>query len=133
MTKVMENNKRLEKDPELKPIHPGEILREEFLLPLNIETEELAKDIRVEEKIIKEIIAEKHNITLDISYRLGLYFDLRDDYWWNLQKRYELDCWKERGEQKITLTYRELLQVNCWNLEPQKFKNLLKNTIPHGK
>ena len=135
MIKVMENNRKLERDPELKPIHPGEILREEFLIPLGIEAEELAKDIRVEEKIIKELIAENYNITPNISYRLGLYFDLRDDYWLELQKYYELDCWKEKREkeQGIAVTYKELFQVNCWRLEPERFKNLLKNTILHGK
>jgi antitoxin HigA-1 len=80
MIRNMANNKILEKDPDLKPIHPGEILREEFLIPLAIEPEELARNIGVEEKIIKELIEEKTNIDFSLSYRLGLYFDLRDDY-----------------------------------------------------
>jgi antitoxin HigA-1 len=76
----MVNNKRLEKDPDLKPIHPGEMLREEFLIPLGIESEELAKNIGVEKEIIKEVIEEKRGIDPSLSCRLGLYFDLRDDY-----------------------------------------------------
>ena len=80
MIKVMVNNKQREKDPDLKPIHPGEILREEFLVPLGIEGGDLARNIKVEESVIKEIITEKCAITPDISCRLGLYFDLRDDY-----------------------------------------------------
>jgi addiction module HigA family antidote len=80
MIKVMVNNQKREKDLELKPIHPGEILREELLIPLKISVEQLTKSTRIEEKIIKEILAEKQDITPDISYRLGLYFHLRDDY-----------------------------------------------------
>jgi addiction module HigA family antidote len=82
MTKIMENNNKKirEKDPDLTPIHPGEILREELLIPLKISAEQLAKSTQIKEKIIKEILTEKHDITPDISYRLGLFFDLRDDY-----------------------------------------------------
>ena len=46
-------------------------------------------------------MAEKQDITPDISYRLGLYFHLRDDYWLSLQKRYELDCWKDQEEEEM--------------------------------
>lgn len=95
------NQKKIrEKDPDLKPIHPGEILREELLIPLKISVEQLAKSTKLKEKIIKDILAEKQNITPDISYRLGLYFDLREDYWLSLQKRYELDCWKDKEEEE---------------------------------
>ena len=83
------------------PIHPGEILREELLNPLKISTEQLAKSTQIKEQIIKEILAEKQDITPDISYRLGLFFDLREDYWLSLQKRYELDCWKDREEETV--------------------------------
>jgi addiction module HigA family antidote len=77
----MVNNKKIrEKDPDLKPIHPGEILREELLIPLKISEENLVKSTQINEKIIKDILAEKHDITPDISYRLGLFFDLREDY-----------------------------------------------------
>ena len=99
----MVNNqvKKREKDLDLKPIHPGEILREELLIPLKISVEQLAKSTQIKEEIIKEILAEKQDITPDISYRLGLFFDLRDDYWLSLQKRYELDCWKDKEEEEL--------------------------------
>jgi addiction module HigA family antidote len=82
MIKVMVNNqkKAREKDLELKPIHPGEILREELLIPLKISVEQLAKSTQIKEETIKEILAEKQDITPDISYRLGLFFNLREDY-----------------------------------------------------
>jgi len=96
----MVNNQIREKDCELKPIHPGEILREELLIPLKISVGQLAKSTQIREEVIKEILAEKQDITPDISYRLGLFFDLREDYWLSLQKRYELDCWKDRTEEE---------------------------------
>lgn len=76
----MVNSQKRERDWDLKPIHPGEILREELIIPLKISVEQLAKNTQIKEKIIKDILAEKQDITPDISYRLGLYFDLRDDY-----------------------------------------------------
>ena len=96
-----------QKDLELKPIHPGEILREEFLTPLKISAEKLAVGTKIKEEIIKGILTERHDITLDISYRLGLFFDLREDYWLDLQKRYELDCWKEQQKNNNETRERE--------------------------
>jgi len=62
------------RDERLKPIHPGEILREELLIPLNITGEKLAQELRVEKEIIEEIVDEKRNITPEIALRLSLYF-----------------------------------------------------------
>ena len=78
----MANNPKTkrEKDRELRPIHPGEILKEELLIPLEISAEQLAKDTQIKEEVIRSILAEKQDITPDISYRLGLFFDLREDY-----------------------------------------------------
>ena len=77
---MVNSMKKSQKDPELKPIHPGEILREELLIPLEISVEKLSSGTQIKESIIKEILAESHDITPDISYRLGLFFDLREDY-----------------------------------------------------
>ena len=78
----MANNPKTkrEKDLELRPIHPGEILREELLIPLEVSAEQLAKNTQIKEEAIRSILAEKQDITPDISYRLGLFFDLREDY-----------------------------------------------------
>jgi addiction module HigA family antidote len=62
------------RDERLKSIHPGEILREELLIPLNISGEQLAQALKVEKEIIEEIITEKRNITPDIALRLSCYF-----------------------------------------------------------
>ena len=61
------------RDKDLHPIHPGEILREELLKTYQITPRQLAKSIKVEENIVKEIVKEQQNITPEISYRLGLY------------------------------------------------------------
>lgn len=97
----MVNNQKRQKDLELKPIHPGEILREELLIPLKISVEKLTKSTQIKEETIKDILAEKQDITPNISYRLGLFFDLREDYWLSLQKRYELDCWKDKEQEEV--------------------------------
>ena len=118
------------RDKDLHPIHPGEILREELLKTYQISPKELARSIKVEENIVKEIIKEKRNITPEISYRLGLYWGLREDYWLDLQKHYELECWKNREKKEImieneVLPYRLIFQANLWRLDYQTFKNLI--------
>ena len=61
------------RDKDLHPIHPGEILREELLKTYKLTPQQLAKNIKVEENIVKEIVTEKRDITPELSYRLGLY------------------------------------------------------------
>ncbi|CAI2175648.1 4156_t:CDS:2 [Funneliformis geosporum] len=75
----------------LPPIHPGEILREELLKPYCLTSLKLAQSIKVDQQKIQAVIEEKGNIDADLSYRLGLYFGFREDYWLDLQKHYELD------------------------------------------
>jgi antitoxin HigA-1 len=61
------------RDKDLHPIHPGEILREELLKTYRLTPQQLAKSIKVEESIVKEIVKEQRDITPELSYRLGLY------------------------------------------------------------
>jgi len=61
------------RDKDLHPIHPGEILREELLKTYKLTPRQLAKGIKVEERIIKELAKEQRDITPELSYRLGLY------------------------------------------------------------
>jgi addiction module HigA family antidote len=62
------------------PIHPGQILRTEFLEPLNISLAELSRRIQVELSIIQELIAERTRLTVDLAYRLYLYFGTSTRY-----------------------------------------------------
>ena len=72
------------------PIHPGEILLEEFLTPLNISQYRLAKDIDVAPRRINEIIHGTRSISADTALRLGKYFKISPQFWLNLQSHYDL-------------------------------------------
>ncbi len=73
------------------PIHPGEILNEEFLLPLEITQYRVAKDISVPARRINEIVHGQRSITADTALRLGRYFGVSAQFWLNLQSRYDLE------------------------------------------
>jgi len=75
----------------LSPIHPGEILEEEFLKPMGISQYRLAKDISVPPRRINEIVHGKRSITADTALRLGKFFGISAQFWLNLQTRYDLE------------------------------------------
>lgn len=75
----------------LNPIHPGEILSEEFLKPMNISQYKLAKELHVSPIRISEIIHGKRSITADTAIRLGRYFRMEARFWINLQASYDLE------------------------------------------
>ena len=74
----------------LTPIHPGEILKEEFMDPHEISANRLARDIDVPANRISEIIAGRRTITADTAIRLGIYFGIEPEFWLNLQTHYDL-------------------------------------------
>lgn len=73
------------------PIHPGEILHEEFLKPLKISQYRLAKDIAVPPRRINEIVKGQRTVTADTALRLGRYFGMTPQFWLNLQSRFDLE------------------------------------------
>jgi len=77
------------------PVHPGEILLEEFLKPLGISQYRLAKDINVPIPRINAIILQRRGISADTALRLARYFETTEQFWLNLQARYELECAKD--------------------------------------
>lgn len=79
----------------IDPIHPGEILSEEFLLPLQISQNGLAGAIGVPPRRINEIVHGKRRITADTALRLSRYFGTTDRFWLNLQVRYDLELEKD--------------------------------------
>lgn len=85
----------------IKPIHPGEILLEEFLKPLGISQYRLAKDVNVSPRRINEIIHGKRSISVDTALRLSRYFSLSERFWLNLQTRYDLEVQKDKLEKRI--------------------------------
>jgi addiction module HigA family antidote len=80
----------------LPPIHPGEILLEEFLAPMNVSQYRLAHDIGVPPRRINEIVHGRRAITPDTALRLSRYFGLSERFWMNLQARYDLEIEKDR-------------------------------------
>ncbi len=83
------------------PIHPGEILLEEFLKPMGISQYRLAKDISVPPRRINEIVHGKRGVSADTSLRLERYFGLSEGFWLRLQARYDLEVEKERLEDRL--------------------------------
>ena len=75
----------------MEPIHPGEVLREEFLDPMGISQYRLAKDTSVPARRINEIVHGKRGITADTALRLGRYFGTSAQFWMNLQDHFELE------------------------------------------
>ena len=76
----------------LKPVHPGEILREEFMLPLGISSNALARAVGVTPARINEIVRERRGISADTALRLARYFGTDVQSWMNLQAHYDIEC-----------------------------------------
>jgi addiction module HigA family antidote len=85
----------------LAPVHPGEVLREEFMGPLSLTMNRLALDLRVPVTRIAEIYHERRGITPDTALRLGQYFRNSPDFWLNLQMRYDLDVAQDRSFARV--------------------------------
>jgi len=85
----------------IAPIHPGEILMEEFLKPMELSQNRLANDIGVPPRRINEIIHGKRRITADTALRLAHYFDMSPQFWLGLQMDYDLDIEEDRLSDRI--------------------------------
>ena len=85
----------------IAPIHPGEILLEEFLEPLGISQYRLAKDITVPARRINEVVHGKRAITADTALRLSRYFGTSERFWLNLQSRFDLEAEKDRLGERL--------------------------------
>ncbi|MDR5833335.1 HigA family addiction module antitoxin [Caballeronia sp. LZ034LL] len=82
----------------MRPIHPGEFLREDFLVPLAMDANALASALHVPTGLIKSIVRERRRITADTAYRLARYFDTTPELWLNLQATYDLKTLSTRDE-----------------------------------
>ena len=80
----------------MRPIHPGEILREEFLKPLNLSANALAMDLHVPAPRINDIVREKRGITADTALRLARYFGTSAEFWLGLQDDYDLKACRQQ-------------------------------------
>ena len=86
----------------IEPVHPGEILLEEFLTPMGISQYRLAKDINVPARRINEIVQGKRAVTADTALRLSHYFGLSEKFWLNLQIKYNLEIAKDKLKDKLS-------------------------------
>jgi antitoxin HigA-1 len=80
----------------MEPVHPGEILYEEFLAPLSLSQYQLAKEISVPPRRINEIVHGQRRISADTALRLARFFGTSERFWLNLQARYDLEVEKDR-------------------------------------
>jgi addiction module HigA family antidote len=80
----------------IAPVHPGEVLAEEFLLPLGVSQYRLARDVSVPARRINEIVHGQRGISADTALRLGRYFGTTERFWLNLQTRYDLERERDR-------------------------------------
>ncbi|MFH1673975.1 MAG: HigA family addiction module antitoxin [Pseudomonadota bacterium] len=85
----------------IPPVHPGEVLYEEFLKPMDISQNKLGKDLGVSPRRINEIIHGKRSVTADTALRLGLYFGNSPSFWLGLQMDYDLDIAEDTLADKI--------------------------------
>ena len=80
----------------MNPLHPGEILLEEFLIPMHLSQNKIANDIGVPPRRINEIVHGKRRITADTALRLAHYFKMSPQFWLGLQMDYDLDVEEDR-------------------------------------
>jgi len=99
----------------IEPIHPGEILLEEFMKPYNISQNALAKSLKVTPRRINEIVNKKRAITADTALRLSNFFGNSAEFWMNLQYKYELENARDKLSSQINKEvkiYPALLNIN---------------------
>ena len=92
----------------MRPIHPGEILREEYLTPLGLTPHALAMDLRVPAPRVNEVVRERRSITVDTALRLSRYFNTTAQFWMNLQSSYDLKVAERGVGSKIESEVRQL-------------------------
>ncbi len=83
------------------PVHPGEVLLEDFLEPMGISQYRLAKSISVPPRRINEIVHGKRAITADTALRLGMFFRMEEQFWLNLQTHYDLEVAKIKAGDRL--------------------------------
>ena len=87
-------------EDKLNPIHPGEVLLEEFLKPMNISASQIAQDLKISQALIEKIIKGEKPISANIALRLARYFNVSAQFWLGLQIDYDLDITEDTmGEQ----------------------------------
>ncbi len=102
----------------MPPIHPGEILREEFLTPLGISQYRLAKEVSVPPRRINEIVRGQRSISADTALRLARYFGTSERFWLNLQSRHDLEVEKDRLGERLQHEFKVLARAAGGTADP---------------
>ncbi|AFZ45747.1 putative plasmid maintenance system antidote protein, XRE family [Halothece sp. PCC 7418] len=89
------------KEDKLNPIHPGEVLLEEFIKPMNLEINQIASSLKVPTQQIHDLINGKKAITADLALRLAYFFKMSPHFWLGLQMDYDLDTVKDQVGKKL--------------------------------
>lgn len=95
----------------LKPVHPGEILREEFMTPLGLSMNKVAMALRVPVTRIADIVNEKRGITADTAMRFARYFNNSATFWMNLQTRYDLEVAEDEIARQVERDVQPLAKI----------------------
>ena len=95
----------------LHPVHPGEVLLEEFLNPMRLSQNKLAVNIGVPARRINEIVLEKRKVTADTALRLGRFFGMSSEFWLGLQAQYDLDIAADALGDRLEKEVREYSKV----------------------
>jgi addiction module HigA family antidote len=98
-------------EEKLKPVHPGEVLLEEFLKPMGLSQNRLALSIGVSPRRINEIVLGKRSITADTALRLARYFDMSPQFWLGLQMDYDLDVTEEALAERLKREVRPYVAI----------------------
>jgi addiction module HigA family antidote len=96
----------------LRPIHPGEILAEDFLTPLGLSQYRVAQDISVPPRRINEIVHGKRSVSADTALRLARYFGTSEQFWVNLQGRFDLETERDRLGSRLAKEVRVLSRAS---------------------
>jgi len=97
------------KEKKMEPLHPGEVLNEEFLAPLGLSQNKLALALHIPARRINEIVLRKRGITADTALRLARYFQMSPQFWLGLQMDYELDLAEDALEKRIEYEIRPMV------------------------
>ena len=85
----------------LPPVHPGEVLRDEFLKPMELSVYRLARELKVSRPRLNDIVLGRRAVTIDTALRLGRYFGTTPEFWINLQTRHDLDVAERMARRRI--------------------------------
>lgn len=94
--------------PKLKPVHPGEILREEFMIPLKLNPHKLAMALRVPAPGVYEIVKEERAVSTEMALRLARYFGTTPEFWVNLQAHFDLEIARDKDQRKVNQEVRPI-------------------------